>query len=575
VAGVSPLPAALTIWVIDDGHSLPVLRGQADVTSPIILGAVRNSNTQITVIISERADHNSITKSSDGGFTVEKTGASGTTYSVSSIAAGTADDLVVLTVADMSSALLSGVTVKYTAGGNGTLADLTGGLMLTDSSGTAIAGWYGIDDVKIARDDNSNNLVLLNVGSSLEYATDATDTNGSGATWNDGTGNEIIISSSGKYVVVREKATPTNIRCLGYINAALSNQLTRTHTSFVTGTCVNSFAYTGIAEQFDISRLQGRGSAELDESKAKAYIAKALPQDFNSSGAINPAGVIISDSNLDIYDCAHRYVCNYSAGGALGITVHYYGANGNEGSNSADDEWFLPSAPVIVQATMADGGTDDYIDISDPSGDKIRIATVQSNASEDDYIWCADNGFARTPNKLDSNKQLLTPGNIFTNPVKYLSAGAYISVATEDHYTGNVFIGAGYGTIPAPLTTDDIDITGVAGLSNDTIVIKSTSTTKALTAGTIIRIVAGDETLNYYLTSANVTTLASSALTLITDNTSILDSNVTKTAGGGVSSAANLDAAIGASGTATTVSIVNAYGNVSAALSENTTGSAD
>ena len=48
---------------------------------------------------------------------------------------------VVLTVANMAISGKEGVTVKYTAGGNGTIQDTAGNAMATDGTGVAVAPW--------------------------------------------------------------------------------------------------------------------------------------------------------------------------------------------------------------------------------------------------------------------------------------------------------------------------------------------------------------------------------------------------------------------------------------------------
>jgi hypothetical protein len=112
-----------------------------DNTNIAMVSAARNSNTQITVTLSELALASTIAKANAGGFTVVDTVTPATTYAVSGIAAGGTDDLVVLTVANMAVAATQGVTVKYTAGGNGTVTDKTGNPMVTTATGVVIAAW--------------------------------------------------------------------------------------------------------------------------------------------------------------------------------------------------------------------------------------------------------------------------------------------------------------------------------------------------------------------------------------------------------------------------------------------------
>ena len=112
-----------------------------DNVAPTLLSAVRNSDTQITVTLTKLANSSTITKSNTGGFTVIKTGSPGTTYTVSSIAPGSDNTKVVLTVANMTTAGGTGVAVTYTNGGNGTVADTVGNLLATDGTGKSITPW--------------------------------------------------------------------------------------------------------------------------------------------------------------------------------------------------------------------------------------------------------------------------------------------------------------------------------------------------------------------------------------------------------------------------------------------------
>ena len=112
-----------------------------DTTAPTLSSAVRDSNTQLTVTLSELADTDSITKSNAGGFIVHETGTPATTYAVSAIAPGATGNKVVLTVATMLASASAGVTIKYTAGGNGTIKDRCDNSMVTDATGVVVASW--------------------------------------------------------------------------------------------------------------------------------------------------------------------------------------------------------------------------------------------------------------------------------------------------------------------------------------------------------------------------------------------------------------------------------------------------
>ncbi|MFC5405339.1 SwmB domain-containing protein [Cohnella soli] len=112
-----------------------------DTTPPALSLAFRNSDTQITVILDEVAAAATVTKSNDGGFTVRDKANPGIQYTVSKIAPGGTPDQVVLTVSNLSASSSVGVTVTYTAGGNGTVTDAAGNAMVTDTIGKSITAW--------------------------------------------------------------------------------------------------------------------------------------------------------------------------------------------------------------------------------------------------------------------------------------------------------------------------------------------------------------------------------------------------------------------------------------------------
>jgi hypothetical protein len=109
-----------------------------DITPPILQNAVRDSGTQITVTLSEPCL--SLTKENDGGFVVTKTGTE-ETYAVSETVQGADASHVVLTVDNMTAAGVKGTTVTYTAGVNGTITDIAGNPLATNSIGVVIFPW--------------------------------------------------------------------------------------------------------------------------------------------------------------------------------------------------------------------------------------------------------------------------------------------------------------------------------------------------------------------------------------------------------------------------------------------------
>lgn len=109
-----------------------------DITPPTLQSAARDTDTQITVTLSEPSRN--LGKPNNGGFTVKKTGTD-ETFEVSGTAEGADASQVVLTVADIATAAVKGLTVTYTAGGNEKITDIAGNPMATDSTGVAIDPW--------------------------------------------------------------------------------------------------------------------------------------------------------------------------------------------------------------------------------------------------------------------------------------------------------------------------------------------------------------------------------------------------------------------------------------------------
>lgn len=112
-----------------------------EVVNPTLLSATRDDDTTITVTLSELALAATITKANDGWFTVFETWTPTTTYAVSAINPWATDDLVVLTVADVSASDLVWLTVTYTKWGNGTITDMNWNVLDTDSVWVTIPAW--------------------------------------------------------------------------------------------------------------------------------------------------------------------------------------------------------------------------------------------------------------------------------------------------------------------------------------------------------------------------------------------------------------------------------------------------
>ncbi|HET6419776.1 MAG TPA: Ig-like domain repeat protein [Geobacteraceae bacterium] len=110
-----------------------------DKTPPTPVSAARTDDTHITVTLSENCAN--ITKANDGGFAAHQTGSPATTYAVNSIAQGADASHVILTVANIGASVGTGVTVTYTAGGNGTIQDTSGNAMATNAMGVGVPSW--------------------------------------------------------------------------------------------------------------------------------------------------------------------------------------------------------------------------------------------------------------------------------------------------------------------------------------------------------------------------------------------------------------------------------------------------
>ncbi len=379
---------------------------------------------------------------------------------------------------------------EYTAGSDlpvsGTISAGQHILLLAVDANQRIKGYADIVNtvtslgaVKIMRDNDSNTLVLQNVGADLEYTLEASDNTGSTITnWSTGTAGDITVSNDGYYVVVREAASPLNTRCLGYINSAIRNNIVRTSLNNIYVECSNVFAYNGITNTIDISQLKV-GLSDLDESQAKVYVANAASSAFASSGAINPLGNIISVSNLGNENLSKVTITDltaFTAGNDIGVTVHYYGTNGSEGSNSGDDVWFLPSGPVTVNAMIDEDNEEyesyDYVDTANAGNAAIVINRAKDFTVAGDRVWILAHDEAPivydATNYIYSSVQLIddriTPTDSTITNFAPL-AGQYVDVAIENcgvdyaSSTGNISIPASFGQIPAAPTTVQVEAT--------------------------------------------------------------------------------------------------------------------
>jgi len=100
--------------------------------APIMVTAARTSNTNVRITFSENVVDATMTKANAGWFSAFKTGTPATTYAISSITkSGSNSKLCDLTIADISWAAATWVTITYTRWGLGTVADSDGNLLQT------------------------------------------------------------------------------------------------------------------------------------------------------------------------------------------------------------------------------------------------------------------------------------------------------------------------------------------------------------------------------------------------------------------------------------------------------------
>ena len=206
-----------------------------DNVAPTILSAVHDSDTQITVTLSKSANPATITKSNDGGFSVAKTGSSGTTFAVASISPGSDNTKVVLTVSDLSSAGGSGITVSYSASGNGTVSDSLGNVLATYSSGISIPPWNTaapiISSVTTSKPDGAYS-AGTDIDLAFNFSKPVTSTGSVAVSLNSGGSCTFSVSASSSasctYTIVGgQNADPLNISSItGAIVSTDSNAMT-------------------------------------------------------------------------------------------------------------------------------------------------------------------------------------------------------------------------------------------------------------------------------------------------------------------------------------------------------------
>ncbi|MET0016895.1 S-layer homology domain-containing protein [Oscillibacter sp.] len=248
-----------------------------DVTPPTISSASRDSDTQITVTLSEACQN--LAKPNNGGFTVTKTGTA-TTYAVSATAQGTDSSHVVLTVADMGTAAGAGVTVTYATDTNGTIADAVGNALATNSIGKAITAWATSGGGTSSSGSTTNNgaAVIVN-GETKTAGTAQTATNSSGQTTTtvtvDTSKLENILASQGTGATVTIPITGNSDVAAGTLTGAMVKNMETKDATLVVQT--HSGTYTLPASEININAVSQQLGTSVALSDIKVTVSISVP----------------------------------------------------------------------------------------------------------------------------------------------------------------------------------------------------------------------------------------------------------------------------------------------------------
>ena len=248
-----------------------------DVTPPTISSASRDSDTQITVTLSEACQN--LAKPNNGGFTVTKTGTA-TTYAVSATAQGTDSSHVVLTVADMGTAAGAGVTVTYAADTNGTIASAVGNALATNSIGKTITAWATSGGGTSSSGSTTNNgaAVIVN-GETKTAGTAQTTTNSSGQTTTtvtvDTSKLENILASQGTGATVTIPITGNSDVAAGTLTGAMVKSMETKDATLVVQT--HSGTYTLPASEININAVSQQLGTSVALSDIKVTVSISEP----------------------------------------------------------------------------------------------------------------------------------------------------------------------------------------------------------------------------------------------------------------------------------------------------------
>nr|QNT35644.1 hypothetical protein GNCGGNMO_00006 [uncultured Methanosarcinales archaeon] len=348
--------------------------------APTLSSAARDTDTQITVTMSE--DVADPAAANTGGFTVAETGDPGTAYTVSAIAAGASADLVVLTVADMSASGAAGVTVTYTAGGEGLIEDTAGNLLETDATGVAVAAWdtaaptldswtlnIGAKTATLTFNETVNASTLNVTAVTIQNA--ATATGGHNYTLADSTtassnGASIVIdlSATDFSAIIADSGLAVNKETswITITAAAIDDLAGNDVTAITNGNGLQATTYTaGTLYRINVTpTLESLNISEYQEFTATAKDQYGHNKSVTFTWYTNPSGV-------GTLNATTGSVVNFTARHAGRTEI--YAVNGSVSSNATDEVWVTVNA--TTNTTTVSGGN-----ATATSGDSTAIVNL-------------------------------------------------------------------------------------------------------------------------------------------------------------------------------------------------------
>ncbi|MBU0488305.1 MAG: T9SS type A sorting domain-containing protein [Bacteroidetes bacterium] len=397
-------------------------------SNPIMSGAVRDSDTQISITLSTNADPLTTTKANDGGFTVFETGTPATTYTVTAINPGITDNIVVLTVNNFFASHAAGVTITYTEGGNGTVTSDVGAAMLTDAVGKSISAW-GHPVISSAAFSNGDyfigsTITLIVQTDGTGYTLGTSTVNGHGVTgFGSAGGNDYLMT----YTVVEGDPDATDVNDVslsvilendGVFSTAYTGPATGTLTIDATRPVVQSAIRVNNTE-ISVLLSELAGSSTITAANDGGFIVKetGTPTTIYNVSAINPGATD---------DIVILTVDDMVASNVAGVTVTYVsGGNGavadvagnlmsTDATGKSTGAWDVPllsvSTATLTGFTFVEGSgpsTSQTYSISGTNltgapGDITVTAPTNYEVSTDDISFSASASVAYTSATLAS-----------------------------------------------------------------------------------------------------------------------------------------------------------------------------